>query len=738
MAILANILAVILSYFITSDVVFLALRRFLRHHRTISDKHLFWLSRGTGPVVISLLLYVSFRIFPHRDPRVHLFLVAVFFLLVFYLSRAAWTHLRGVYGGLLRDVRKLALSRSSVVLLPIIVLFSLATLILGLAYPIVEHDSLTMVIEARIMVREMSIENYLAVSEADAQSGYYTGNFRTPCLQMFYVWFALLRGLPSMDLLARTASPIYGLHCLLLLGYVVHRRWSPRHALWAVFLLMTTPIFFYMSYNNSVDPFRMHFAFLTLLWFKEWIDQSSDRGRRLTWVAGAFSGFALYSHLLGAPAILAGVSTYLFLKRQVAWKKAAAVLLLVVTAVAVGAQYHYFANPALLSQLRRSAGWYTIRKWTNDVKRRVGAARAAQPPVAATNKPPSAPAPAGKPTAKVGIPPTPMERAKLDRDARRYAVPMARGQGRTPWSQLIFGRLQVFTGVEHFAFLFYLFCVSIALWLRDSSRTTLDKLMVAAIATYGIVVLSGLRKYSWSNPRYIGSIILIAAFFACLVPPLLEDHLSRRAPRFKRTFMGALICCLIFPVMLVTAIRGAKIEITNRGNFYSDFRSMRWLDYTIQDPRGATRRLGEEYLGIRKTIEYLWADDETKLKHAHDYFAAVQFINANTPPSAYVLTFRDARFYYYGKRRGIVWYHPEIAKYRKANNGDGIYRILRTQGITHVLIDSYSETQKCCVGTRLSEMLADRRLVELVYEYGAARVYALREARELEASVPPG
>lgn len=289
----------------------------------------------------------------------------------------------------------------------------------------------------------------------------------------------------------------------------------------------------------------------------------------------------------------------------------------------------------------------------------------------------------------------------------------------------------MFTGIEHFGIVFYLFWTSVVLWLRGSLKTTLDKVLLASALVGCAIVVSGVRKISWSNPRYIASILVIAAYFAAPLLVAMEDLLRRRAilPG-KRIAVWALVVFLGFPTILVVSIRGAKVEITNPGTFYSDFRSLKWLNLTLEDPGGALRLLWQDYMGIRKTLRHLWADDKTKLRHAHDYFAGVLYISENAPADAKVLLFRTARFFYYCDRRGVVWNSPEVKLMRSrfnnaASAGDRLH-ILRGEGFTHVLVDSFSQTQSAYLHAGIGDVLADPELAEVEYEFGTARVYRLR------------
>ncbi len=132
-------------------------------------------------------------------------------------------------------------------------------------------------------------------------------------------------------------------------------------------------------------------------------------------------------------------------------------------------------------------------------------------------------------------------------------------------------------------------------------------------------------------------------------------------------------------------------------------------------------------MGIRKTVEFFGADERTKLKNAHDYFSAVDYMRSNTEAGAAALVFRDTRYHYYAERRGYVWFHPDMLGFRKAENAEQMHTFLQSKNVTHVLIDSFSEGQQGFRDYQIGPMLDDRNLTDLVHRTGSARVYALRD-----------
>ncbi|MGE0679739.1 MAG: glycosyltransferase family 39 protein [Candidatus Binatia bacterium] len=702
-----TITALLCTYVIASDFVFLGLSRLLKKDRVLSAQELFFFTRGVGPLVISWLMYNLFLFSPRQPPGYYVGVIGGLFVALFVWARRETPHLFAAYAACGQSLRRLAALRSfSLFLLACTTLICLFILFIGIAFPIVGHDSLVLAIEARIMRQDLSLEHFLNRVEPDSRSGYLPMSFQAPFLQMLYVWFSLVAGVKQMDILTRTVSPVFGLHCLILVGYLTRRRASLSSALWTMFLLAVTPLFLLMSYDNAQDTPRYYFALLALIWFAKLLEAQSVISLSWATVVGFFAGGAVYSHLLGAPAVAVGTLWVLYAGRA-SWRRSlTSVTLIVMMTVLVGTGYHYLASVPVREKLvnslnlsRSASEWTALAK---SVMEQGGDQRDSTPD--------------GLDTAE-----------EVVRNDAFQTLTEVRGQGRTPLQQFLFGRLQMFTGIEYFGFLFFLLCLASFAWVRKSSgRVTLDKLLFATTIAYCIVVLSGVRVLSWSNPRYIGSLMVIGAYFS---GPLLA-HWAESILRWKgwtrRVVVVLLIGFLSFPALLVTTIRGAKIGITNTGEFYSDFRSFRWLEAFLAEPGGAIRNFWQEYVGIRKTIRYAWASDEEKLKHAHDYLAAILYFNTHAPRDARALVLRDGRYFYYAQRYGIHEYDRRLRQGKPPRNVDESVELFASLGITHVLIDQFLETSPTYTLYRLGGMLRNPEISELVYEFGYARVYRLK------------
>lgn len=740
--ILLGLVTVLVTHVLASDVVFLALHRGLGSVWRPRPMTLFVLTRGVGPIVTAWLLYNLFLFTPGLPRVYYVVSVVAVFTAIGLLCRSGLPILLGVYRKLAADSRRLGglrpMTAALLLLVSAIYIFALAV---GVGLPIVGHDSLILAMDARLMLRDLSLEGYLQGTTADPATGYITPSFQTPFLPLLYVWYGLLAGSESMDLLARTTSPLYGLYCLMILAWAIYRRRpesidSGNDAVWASLLLVSTPLFFLMTYDNAQDTPRYYFTFLALIWLSRPLSASGPGVARL-WVAvGVYSGFAILSHLLGAPALVAGMLVFLVLS-EIPWRSrliGAATITLVATLA--GGTYHYSQSETVQRKLASNFSWGFVTEWAQLLQ--VRSSDQIEPFEVASTE--TAPGVAGvaddSPPTRDSVEPIPPKSSALDEAQGRDfgGLVTSRGQGQTPLAQFLFGRLQMFTGVESFGLLFWFFgAVFIAAWRRREGWSSLDKVLLGAFAVYCVVVLSGVRTVSWSNPRYIGTLMIVAAYF---VGPKLAAWVRRgiaRWPRLRVPLLSGVLCAVVFPVVLVTGVRGAKLGITNTGSFYSNVRSFRWLSSLRERPVPAVLTFWRDYVGARRTFAYFFSGQEEQLRHAHDYFAAIQYLNEVSPPESKALVFRDGRYFYYSQRKGVAFLRGPMSDVPRKKGPEEVHVFLDSLGIDYILLDSFIEAGPQYHIDDLAPMLRDPQLSELVFVYESAKVYRLRDRQSLFA-----
>ena len=688
---LRQILIFLLTYWVASDLLSLLMLRIWQPRDASAGRDVFFLTRGLGPVAISWLLYHLVLFFPHRPGGFYVSAIAAVFAGVLFLGWRQLPLLADTYRGLARAIRRcwppppLAAG-----LFCVIAGIAVFILVIGVAFPIVDGDALGFAVEARLIYRDLSFAHYPTLS-ADAQTGYYYDTFQVPCLQMLSVWFYLLAGTSRVDVLPRTVAPMYAMYCVLLLGRVLWRRSRDvRAALWGGLALIAVPVFAAESYLNGQDAHRIYFSFCAVVLLETLL---AARTVRQALLLAVFLGLTIYSHFFGLLTLLAALLLYLWLAEERAGRKMATAALIAVTALFVGAAHHY-ARPAVAQRVL----WQfpALARYLDAVLTRLGMARVAAVP-----------------------------------DLQSVYDWMAARRGQESWVQhLVFGKLQALTGFEWFGLSVWVFLGAVWLWVRQPQRVRLDRIVLGTAVVYAAVVLSDVRVMATSNPRYIGTALPLCAYFTGLEAPTILRAAQRRWGAAGHRLAALLaVSVLVLPLVATTAVRGAKVGITNPGNVLEKLHSVGWVGAVVRHPLTAVQTLWEHYLGIRDTMQYLAASDDTKLRHAHNIFATVQYMNASTPPDATALVFRVTPYFYYARRKGVSYIDPRMEAFAQLRDTGQACSFLTALGIDHVLIDSYYKTYPLYKDTSLQVMLADPRLSTMVYEYGSAQVYKLQCAQ---------
>ncbi len=694
--ILRQLIIFLLTYWLASDVLCLLVLRVWEPQDVAAERDVFFLTRGLGPIVISWLLYHLFLLFPEKMPSTYVSLVAVFFAVVLVLGRQQVRRLGRIYAGLAAGLRRhWPLPPLSSALLCLVTGIALFIAVIGVAFPIVEGDALGFGVESRLIYRDLSFAHYPTLS-ADPQTGYYYDTFQVPCLQMLYVWFDLLEGTSKNDILARTVAPVYALEGVLLLGWVLWRRSRDiQTALWGGLALIATPLFASESYFNTQDPHRFYFAFASLVMLAACVGWEA---RRHVPLLGITLGLTIYCHFMGLLTLAAVVLLYLWLAHGSVALRFLRASLIVVVALLVGATYHY-ARPAVAQRVLL------------------------QFPILAP--------PVNGLLTHLHLGNVPAQ--KILADAAQAGAWLTARRGQQGWfGQFVFGKLQAFTGIEWFGAAFWLFVPAMAWWTR-CGKTTLEKVMGGTALIFALVVLSDIRDLASSNPRYIGTLLPITAYFdALLIAAALRAVGSRFSGWAYRATALAAVAALAAPLAATTAVRGAKVGITNPGNLLERIHSGTWIGPAVRHPAQAAWAVWTRYFGIKATLSYLWASDEVKLGHTNDLFATIAYMRSATPREACALVFRVTPFFYYAQRRGVSFLDPRIDDFAPIREPQKACSFLAAIGVDHVLMDSYYTTHPLYTDTALKAILADPQLSTKVYEYGSAQVYKLQCTPESE------
>jgi hypothetical protein len=686
-----SIVGFLFTYWIASDVFcLLLLRAFdIRDRERLRD--VFFLTRGIGPIAISWLLFHFVLLAPRHEPAFYVTATAACCAAALYFGRTRLACLLTIYRDLAGAARRHGPPDGVTALLAgLVAAVALFIVCIGVSFPIVEGDALGFAQEARLIYRDLSFENYPTVN-ADAETGYHYDTFQVPCLQMLYVWFFLLTQTSAVDVLARTVAPMYALYTALLLAWALYRRTaSAETALWGCLALIAAPLFATESYYNTQDPHRIYLFFSALLWLE--IAVGATTMMLATLLLGLFVGLAIYGHFAGLMLLAIVPPLYFWRRRRRPGQALVASTLIVLVAVFVGGAHHY---------LRPVAAQRVLLQFPS-----------MQPMVR-------------KVLAPLGLEEVlPHKTVVVSPKAYDW---LASRRGQQSWlTWLLFAKLQLFTGVEWFGLLFWFAAAGILGWLKQPHKTTLDSILAAAALLCTVIVLCDFRKMASSNPRYIATILPNAAYFAAMTIAAITH--SRRwgdARRMRALGTGLMMMVIVGPLLVTSAVRGAKIGLTNPGNLYEAVHSMNWVGDAVRHPISSLKTFCESYLGIRETLAYFAAGDAVKLQHTHDSFAAINYMRTSTPPTAAALAFRSTRYFYYSERRGISYTDPRMETFSKISAADEACRFLAGLGIDHVLLDSYYATYPMYTDTKLMDILSDPKQSTKVYEYGSAQVYKL-------------
>ncbi|MBI4656087.1 MAG: glycosyltransferase family 39 protein [Elusimicrobia bacterium] len=100
------------------------------------------------------------------------------------------------------------------------------------------------------------------------------------------------------------------------------------------------------------------------------------------------------------------------------------------------------------------------------------------------------------------------------------------------------------------------------------------------------------------------------------------------------------------------------------------------------------QRKWEPVLGQIPKHEYL---SKTKSSYPYSHYAGIKFINENLPPDAKVMIIGDGRTYYMERKfvaSTVFDLTPMVEYSKKSGDAEGLYRKLKSEGITHILLNA--------------------------------------------------
>lgn len=307
-----------------------------------------------GPLLVSLLLYFLFLLFPGNASFVYVLIVSVIGGIVLL---AFWNEndLRELFSlrHRLNDVFLSAKNKSNWLLTTMalgVVTVNIAILIHSLCFPIVAHDDSIWRTQAKLIFQARGIRGYPSL-EADPDSGFYSFASHPPALQMMYVWFHLWEDSYSDGWATRTVGFYFSITLLLLVFALTRRYRTIGAALLGMFTLATIPLFAEQGFSDPMDPLRMAALTLALLWLSinlEWerkpeTMKAMSKPLALYVMVGIATGVSMYSHTTGALALPVVLVIYVLVSNYGLRRRAYFAFVIGCVAVIIGG-VHYLRN----------------------------------------------------------------------------------------------------------------------------------------------------------------------------------------------------------------------------------------------------------------------------------------------------------------------------------------------------------------------------------------------------------
>ena len=697
MSLLAAAFYFLITYVGSSLIVLAALEKLLRADEdgaAFSPLERILYALGIGPALIPLALYFLYLFVPRSGDWSYVLSVVALFSLIAYWARdhfrTAGESLRGEFHRLKQELRPCR--RETVAVLAIIAPVCVYILFQGMAFPIASHDGTVYGCLGRSLYQMGSLDNYPMVT-SDPTTGLFMPLSHPPSLPLFYTWFHLLSGTVTSDLLQRTVSPVYAMYLLALLATVLSRRAKGLSAACGVLFMVFTPIFVWQSYENSVDPFRMFFIFMSFLCLA---NSLATKGRGPTVILGLACGLSMFAHVTGVLTSGVAMAVYFLLNRLRPWDRFRRWLAVAAIALCLSGT-HYYRNYAKFGNVLGPASWslfnFSAKNFYSNLElsyrgqdghyglKSMGALSLAIR---------GAPREEG----------TSQDRAAILLQAFRGRLADLIefvGAIQVPKS-LVWGRLQIFSRPELFGITYFAFLLSGIYWSCRMEKEDRDVvLMLGAL----LIAAPILYKF-YSNRRYIFTIQPLAVYFCGLGAGRLCGWILRK--KGVKLLGGAAILVLlaaIGPLFLPGSMGKLKLSAGDAGAL---------LQYLVSPRTDQNRML------------------------CPGLFEAIEHINSATPHDSLVLTSSDARYFYFATRKGVFWRDPRMATFYGLRTKEEAHEFLVRLGVDYILIDfPTGATHYHFTESLLQDLVDDETMCQLLFDE-KTRLFRLKKRPSITSS----
>lgn len=316
----------ILTNIIFSVIICTVFIRFNKE-RIHSNLELFLYSLGLGPVFTSLLLYYLLLFSPHQSNLFYLLGVLIIYSILLLLGRRSFSVL---YNGILKRIKNTKQKfkdlnpyhRIGFILVPLIIIFLLASFIFlyitnTLQTPLDGSDALRYGTYGKIFFVEKSLE-YKWI-RLYPKTGFYAYTNHAPSFPLLLTWEKLMDSFfkTDKDLYFKSLSPYYALLILSLLVFWLSKK-NKYLALLGIFAFLSGFRFFLTLITQHVDTFRIFFLIISWIYLAYAIEKKDYLS---LFLLGIFSGFAAFSHAIGAVLIVFNcLALFIFIKGNFKYK----------------------------------------------------------------------------------------------------------------------------------------------------------------------------------------------------------------------------------------------------------------------------------------------------------------------------------------------------------------------------------------------------------------------------------
>ena len=266
-----SIITFVFTYFVSSQIIYIAIITFLNKDTKSSYIPLYLLSLGFGPILISIAVKFLIAFFPYYPRAYYILSIGLLFIIIIGIGYKNFTLSGSIGKKIAKDLLSNNLFNNNlrIIILVLTLFFYLLIYIQASALPIIGSDEIKLVYNAKYRV-ENDIFNRQKIDRniklKSSLNRFFRGYHYTT--QGLYEWFFITNNEKMADLLCRTAAPIYYLYLMLLLGGLLWYRgeWA---CIWGFTLFLSIPLLIHKTIGNSQDPGNLYLMTLTLAWLAQ-------------------------------------------------------------------------------------------------------------------------------------------------------------------------------------------------------------------------------------------------------------------------------------------------------------------------------------------------------------------------------------------------------------------------------------------------------------------------------------